>query len=89
MQKVTNTKVYNLLKNKNANKALGCDLIPLKLVNIAEDQLAEPLACIISSAIIQDISSVTPTYIGGSDKRTFSNYRPVSVLITFSKITEL
>ena len=38
-QQVSNNNVYKLLKNINANKAIGCDLIPLKLVKIATDQL--------------------------------------------------
>ena len=34
---------------------MGCNLIPLKLVKIAADQLTEPLTCIINSAITQSI----------------------------------
>ena len=34
---------------------MGCELIQLKLVNIATDQFSQPLTCIINSAISQSI----------------------------------
>ena len=59
---------------------MGCNLISPKLVKIAADELAEPLACIINSAITQSIfsnkakeDSVTPVDKVGNYKNTFSN----------------
>ena len=70
---------------------MGRDLIPFKFVKVTADQLAEQPTCISNSAITQSIfpnkakeASVTPVD-RGNDKHTFSNYRPVSVLNTFSK----
>ena len=34
LQKLGNNNVYKLVKNIKANKVMGCDLIPLKLVKI-------------------------------------------------------
>ena len=75
---------------------MGCDLIPPKLVKPAVDQLAESFTCIFNSAIAQSIfpnkvkeASVTPVDKGENEKHIFRNYRPVSVLNTFSKIIEL
>ena len=75
---------------------MGCDLIYIELVKIAENQLAESHTCIINSVTTQSVfankakeASVTPVDKGGNDKHTFSKYRPVSVLNTFSKISGL
>ena len=88
-QKASNNNVYRLSKNINANKAMGCDLTPPKLVKITADQLAEPITCIINSATSKYLpkeASVTPVDQRVNNKHTFSNYRPVSVLNTSSKI---
>ena len=44
----------------NVNKVSSCDLIRPKLVNIAADELAEPLTNIIYSTIIQSIFPNNP-----------------------------
>ena len=78
----SNNNVCKLLKNINAHKAIGCDLIPPKLLKIAADQFAEPLTYIINSVITQSFfpnkakeASITPAGEGGNDKHTFSKYR--------------
>ena len=48
-QKVSNNNAYQLSKNINAIKAVGCDLI---LPKIAADQLAEQITRIINSAML-------------------------------------
>ena len=57
---------------------MGCNLIPLKLVKSAADQLTEPLTGIINSAITQSIfpnkakqNSVTPVDKEGHDNIHF------------------
>ena len=57
-------------------------LIPLKLVKIAADQLVKTLACIINSALNDNIfpnkakeACVTPVDKGGHDKHAFPNYK--------------
>ena len=78
------------------DKASGEDKIPPRLVKMASNFLSEPIANIINTAIDTNIfpdrakrASVTPTDKGGNDKHIYTNYRPVSVLNTFSKIIEL
>ena len=74
---------------------MGEDQIPLKLIKTAGSFLVKPLTDIINSCFststFPDLAkrvSVTPTDEGGSDKHIYTNYRPVSVLNTFSKIIE-
>ena len=92
---MTTTDVMKLLKKINVNKATGEDQIPPKLVKQAAEFLVEPLTDIINSCFrtssfpdLAKKASVTPIDKGGSDKNVYTNYRPVSVLNTFSKIIE-
>ena len=73
---------------------MGCDLIYIELVKIAENQLAESHTCIINSVTTQSVfankakeASVTPVDKGGNDKHTFSKYRPV-YLTRFPKLVD-
>ena len=74
----------------NAKKAIGIDSIPPELVKLA----AEPLFQLVTEAIntcIKQINfrnnakvvSVVPLDKGESNKHHISNFRPVSVLITY------
>ena len=69
------------------------DAIPPKLINIGADIIAEPLTQAINYCLRQGIfpdnakfASVVPVDKGKPDKYNFLNYRPVSILNTFSKI---
>ena len=70
------------------------DQIPPKLIKIAGNFLVEPLAGIsscFSTSTFPDLArrtSVTPTDKGDTDKHIYTNYKPVSVLNSFSKIIE-
>ena len=84
---MTTTDVLKLIKNFNINKATGEDQIPLKLIKTAGRFLVEPLTGIInfyfSTSTFSDWAkrvSVTPIDKSGTDKHTYTNYRPVSVL---------
>ena len=74
---------------------MGEDQIPPNLIKIAGIFLVEPLTDIINSCFrtstfpdLAKRASVTPIDKGGTDKHIYTNYRPVSVLNTFSKIIE-
>ena len=78
------------------DKASGEDKIPPRLLKMASNFLSEPITNIINTAIDTNTfpnrakqASVTPIDKGGNDKHIYTNYRPVSVLNTFSKIIEL
>ena len=79
----------------NINKDMGEDQIPPNLIKTAGNFLVEPLTDIINSCFSTSIfpelakrASVTPIDKGGTDKHIYTNYRPVSVFNTFSKIIE-
>ena len=87
---VTTTDVLKLIKRININKAMGKDQILPKLIQTASNFLVEPLTDIInpcfSTSNFPDLAkwaSITPIDEGGI---AYTNYRPVSVLNTFSKI---
>ena len=78
------------------DKASGDDKITSRLVKIASNFLSEPITNIVNTAIDTNTfpdrakqASVTPIDKGGNDKHIYTNYRPVSVLNTFSKFIEL
>ena len=50
-QKVSNSILYKLIKNINANNTMGCDLIPPTLEKTAVDQLSELTNIIIIIAV--------------------------------------
>ena len=86
-------KTYKKIK---VDKASGEDKIPPRLLKMASNFLSEPITNIINTAIDTNTfpdrakqASVTPIDKGGNDKHIYTNYRPVSVLNTFSKIIEL
>ena len=91
---VTTSEIYKLLKNIDDKKATGTDKIPPKLVKISAKVLSQPLADAINSNISKGvfpgnakIASVSPIDKQSDDKNK-SNFRPVRVLNTFSKIYE-
>ena len=83
------------LKEMDIKKAVGVDTIPPKLIKIGADIIADSLTqainCCLRQGIFPDnakIASVVPVDKGKPDKYDVLNYRPVSILSTFSKIYE-
>ena len=94
-QQITTSEVKKLVKEIDIKKAVGVDTIPPKLIQIGADIIAEPLThainCYLRLGIFPDnakIASVVPVDKGKPDKYDVLNYRPVSILNTFSKIYE-
>jgi hypothetical protein len=80
-----------LLKNSNSKRHDGLSTVTIKNCS---DELARPLSMVfnrsMNDGIVPDdlkIAKVIPIYKAG-DKRNITNYRPISVLPTFSKILE-
>ena len=86
--------VKRLLKNIDEKKSVGLDKIPNKLLKIAADVVAPSLTEIFIQSINTGIfpnewqeARVSPLYKHGA-KSDPSNYRPISVIPTVSKIYE-
>ena len=92
---VTASEIYKLLKNIDDEKARRTDKIPRKLVKISPEVLSRPLADVINNSVSKGVfpdnakvTSVSRIDKQPDDKNKVSNFRPVSVLNTFSKIYE-
>ena len=82
-------KIIDSLKNKNSS---GYDEIPTKIIKAGKPFIISPLINICNKMLAQGIyperlkfSLVKPIYKSG-DKSSPTNYRPISLLPTFSKI---
>ena len=94
-QVVNESVIKDLLKNVDIKKASGIDTIPPKLVKLSADFLTPLLTKAINTSIAQNVfpentktASVMPLDKGKPNKNEMSNFRPVSVLNSFSKIYE-
>ena len=83
--------IIDLLKT---GKSIGPNSIPLKLLKILSPQISSPLSLIINASFQSGIfpekmqsAKVIPLFKKGCPM-TASNYRPISLLSIFSKITE-
>ena len=92
---VNESEIKDLLKNLDIKKASGIDPIPPKLVKLSADFLTPLLTKAINTSIAQNVypenaktASVIPLDKGKPNKNEMSNFRPVIVLNTFSKIYE-
>ena len=92
---ISESEIKDLLKNLDIKKASGIDTIPPKLVKLSADFLTPLLTKAINTSIAQNVfpenaktASVIPLDKGKPNKNEMSNFRPVSVLKTFSKIYE-
>ena len=90
----TKEEINDIIKKLNAKKATGNDTIPPKLVKLSADILDETLTRIINNDISLNrysesakMANVPPIF--KKDVRSKkANYRPVSLLNAFSKISE-
>ena len=80
-------------KNSNTHSA-GYDSLSVHIVKLSIDKIAEPLSWIINSSLttgcVPDdlkIAKVCPIFKGGNSSE-MTNYQPISILPTFSKILE-
>ena len=96
LTKVNVQDVEKLIKNIKVDKASAVDKIPLRLVKMAINFLLEPIADVINTATDTNTfpnrvkqPSVIPIDKSRNDKHIYTNYRPVKVLNTFSKVIEL
>ena len=91
---VTAIEIIEISKSFQSNKAASYDKIPMSIIKRIIDIIAEPIAHIINLSIISGIvpdemkiARVIPLFKAG-DRSIISNYRPVSILPSFSKFLE-
>ena len=91
---VDESEIIRIAKTFGNGKATGCDGIPMSIIKQCIDIVSTPLAHIInlsiSNGIVPDemkIARVIPLYKSG-DRELIVNYRPVSILPSFSKFFE-
>ena len=84
-----------LLNEIDTKKTVGIDTIPSKLIKMVSDVLAPTLTTAMNSSTENSvfpenakIATVLPLDKGKSDKNDISNFRPVSLLNTFSNFYE-
>ena len=91
---VTSNELIEISNSFRSGKATGHDKIPISIIKQSIHIIAEPLALIINLSITQGIvpdqmkiARVIPLFKTG-DRTLFTNYRPVSILPSFSKFLE-
>ena len=82
--------IYNIISNLKNTSACGVDKIPVSVLKSVSEYISLPLATLInhssSCGIFPDklkVAKVIPIFKNG-DKTLISNYRPISLLNTFS-----
>ena len=86
--------IYNIINNLKNKNSTGKDEISNKLLKSIKHIISKPLSVIINQSLVTGIfpnalkiSKVIPLYKKG-DKQYLSNYRPISLLPTISKVFE-
>jgi hypothetical protein len=91
---ITRTEIEKIIKNLKPSNSHGYDEISTKVLKCSSNVVSSPLTYIFNLVIStgtfptrMKYSIVKPLFKKG-DKRNISNYRPISLLISFSKILE-
>jgi len=94
LPKISEHNVLDELYNLDSSKAIGHNDIPVKYIKKVAEYIYQPLSFLFNTSIQSGIfpegmktAKVIPIHKGG-DKEIVSNYRPISLLPTFSKLFE-
>jgi hypothetical protein len=90
----TTKEIEKIINNLKTNNSFGYDEIPVIILKNCSYFITSPLTYIINTSLITGtfpnrlkFSEIKPIYKKG-DKKSISNYRPISLLTSFSKIFE-
>ena len=90
----TDQEVGDVILNLKNTSSMGDDNIPLHIVTSCEPDIVEVLTHIINTSMAEGtfpdtlrIAEIIPVFKSG-DSKSISNYRPISILTSFSKIVE-
>lgn len=88
------SEIEALISNLKNNCATGWDSIPVQLLKLCKNTIVPPLTCLFELCYAQGIfpdvfkrALITPVHKGGN-RDDVSNYRPISVLSSLSKLLE-
>jgi len=91
---LSTTDIRNIIKSPKSNNLHGYDEIPTKLLKLSFPFILSPLTHICDKSLSLGIfpdrlkySEIKPLFKKG-DKHNISNYRPISILTSFSKVLE-
>jgi len=86
--------IENIIKSLKAKESYGYDGITTKILTISAPFISSPLSYIFNRSMLSGIfptrlkyATITPVLKNG-DKKNVANYRPISILPSFSKILE-
>jgi len=91
---IENSDILKIVDNFKDDTAAGFDRVTIKLLKNSIDLIVNPLAYIYNLSIKQSIFpdyfkvAVVKPLLKGGDCKNISNYRPISLLTSFSKILE-
>lgn len=90
----SSNEIVSIVSDFGNKRSAGYDDIPVNIMKSSIYFVAEPISDIVNSSLITGIfpdrlkmAKVCPVFKGG-EKTVFQNYRPISVLPSFSKIFE-
>ena len=86
--------VSDIIDSLKAGKSIGPNSIPIKLLKILSPHISDPLSLIINESFMSGVfpqkmhlAKIIPPFKKGCPMKV-SNYRPISLLSVFSKISE-
>jgi hypothetical protein len=94
MTPVTGNEIKNIIESLKMKSSCGYDEVPLKILKISLPYIISPMVYLCNRSILSGIfpswhkyAQIVPTFKKG-DKEQPTNYRPISLLTSFSKIFE-
>ena len=93
-ENITVEEMLTLINNLPPKKSCGCDGLTLQILKLIKEPLIQPLTLLTNQILNSGIfpnklkeAKVIPIY-KKEDKNNFTNYRPISLLPTISKLIE-